>query len=166
MIVRKATTRDANSLDELDRSAWEEIKNWSLQTKQNFKRSLKNQKFYFLIASEDKKDVGYLESEYDKENSGNYVTNSPEFSNGQFLRTSNITNRIVHKEKDDVWLKNIYVLKKFRKKNIARYLIKKCCDYWKKKIDLILLLTADRNLEIFERLGFNKTMNYMVRIIK
>ncbi|MEK6933675.1 MAG: GNAT family N-acetyltransferase [Nanoarchaeota archaeon] len=135
MIVRKATTRDANSLDELDRSAWEEIKNWSLQTKQNFKRSLKNQKFYFLIASEDKKDVGYLESEYDK-------------------------------EKDAVWLKNIYVLKKFRKKNIARYLIKKCCDYWKKKIDLILLLTADRNLEIFERLGFNKTMNYMVRIIK
>ena len=114
MIVRKATTRDANSLDELDRSAWEEIKNWSLQTKQNFKRSLKNQKFYFLIASEDKKDVGYLESEYDKENSGNYVTNSPEFSNGQSSRTkflnasrikildvlkiSNTINRIVHKE--------------------------------------------------------------------
>ena len=33
---------------------------------------------------------------YDIENSGNYVTNSPEFSNGQFLKISNTINRIVH----------------------------------------------------------------------
>lgn len=30
------------------------------------------------------------------ENSGNYVTNSPEFSNRQFLKTNSITNKIVH----------------------------------------------------------------------
>ncbi len=35
---------------------------------------------------------------YDIENSGNYVTNSPEFSNGQFLKISNTINRIVHIE--------------------------------------------------------------------
>lgn len=31
-------------------------------------------------------------------NSGNYTANSPKFSNGQFLKTSNITNKIVHKK--------------------------------------------------------------------
>mgnify|MGYP001569394628 CR=1 FL=1 len=30
------------------------------------------------------------------ENSGNYAAFSPEFSNGQFLKTSNTINRIVH----------------------------------------------------------------------
>ena len=36
----------------------------------------------------------------DIENSGNYVTNSPEFSNGQFLKISNTINRIVHSDVD------------------------------------------------------------------
>ena len=67
--------------------------------------------------------------------------------------------------KEIVWIKNIFVLRKYRKKNIARELIKKITRYWKKKTRLLVLLTADRNLKIFQKLGFNKTMNYLVQEI-
>ena len=67
--------------------------------------------------------------------------------------------------KEIVWIKNICVLRKYRKKNIARELIKKITRYWKKKTRLLVLLTADRNLKIFQKLGFNKTMNYLVQEI-
>lgn len=70
------------------------------------------------------------------------------------------------KKKDSVWIKNIYVLKEYRKKGIAKIFIRKCYQYWKNKTDLIVLLTADRSLNIFEKLGFKKTMNYMVKVIK
>ena len=33
--------------------------------------------------------------------------------------------------------------------------------YWANKSENIVLLTADRNKKIFEKLGFKKTMNYM-----
>ncbi len=38
------------------------------------------------------------------ENSGNKVTNSPEFSKGQFFKTDDATNRIVHRKKKDIGL--------------------------------------------------------------
>ncbi len=135
MIIRKATIKDAESLANLDKIAYREIKGWALQSKRNFEKTLGNKKFYFLMSLEKNRDIAYLESEYDK-------------------------------EKDAVWLKNIYVMKEFRKKNIAKHLIKKCSNYWRKKTNIIILLTADRNFKIFEKLGFNKTMNYMVKIIK
>jgi len=70
------------------------------------------------------------------------------------------------REKRAVWIKNIYVLKEFRKKGIARLLVKKCISSWKKRASNFILLTADRNLKTFERLGFKKTMNYMVHEVK
>lgn len=135
MRIRKATIRNAGDLAELDSLAWREIKTWSLQSKQDFEKSLRKKRFYFLIASEDEKKIGYLEFEYDK-------------------------------EKDAVWIKNIYVLKEYRKNNIAKQLIKKYCDNWKNMTNLIILLTADKNVRIFEELEFNKTMNYMVKEIR
>jgi hypothetical protein len=36
----------------------------------------------------------------DRENSGNYSISCPEFSKGQFLKTGDTINRIVHSEKD------------------------------------------------------------------
>ena len=67
--------------------------------------------------------------------------------------------------KDIVWIKNIFLIQEFRKKGIAKKLISICSRYWKNKTNLLILLTADRNLKIFEKLGFKKTMNYMVKKI-
>ena len=67
--------------------------------------------------------------------------------------------------KEIVWIKNIFVKKEYRKKKIARQLIQHITRYWKRKTRLMVLLTADRNLGIFERLGFKKTMNYLVQEI-
>ena len=64
-----------------------------------------------------------------------------------------------------VWLKNIFVLKKFRRNKVAKMMLKALEKYWKSKVDLCVLLTSDRNLKIFEKLGFKKTMNYMMRKI-
>ncbi len=58
-------------------------------------------------------------------------------------------------------IEDIYVLSKMRARGIARKLINECVRIWKKKSKSIVLLTADKNLRIFERLGFKKTMNYM-----
>ncbi|MEK6825811.1 MAG: GNAT family N-acetyltransferase [Nanoarchaeota archaeon] len=67
--------------------------------------------------------------------------------------------------KEIVWIKNIFVIKKYRKKKIARQMIQQITHYWKKNTKLIVLLTADRNLKIFNKLGFRKTMNYLVQEI-
>jgi GNAT superfamily N-acetyltransferase len=65
--------------------------------------------------------------------------------------------------KEIVWIKNIYVFKKFRRKKIAKEIIQHVTRHWKNKTNLMVLLTSDRNLEIFRRLGFKKTMNYLVQ---
>lgn len=67
--------------------------------------------------------------------------------------------------KEIVWIKNIFVLRKYRKRDIARKLIQKTTVYWKRKTRLIVLLTADKNLKIFEKLGFRKTANYLMQEI-
>ena len=68
------------------------------------------------------------------------------------------------KFKDDrntIWIENVYILKKFRGRQISKHMMNQFLKYWKNKVDNIVLLTADRNKEIFEKLGFKKTMNYM-----
>ena len=67
--------------------------------------------------------------------------------------------------KEIVWIKNIFITKKYRKKRIARQMIQQITRYWGRKTRLLVLLTADRNLKIFEKLGFTKTMNYLVQEI-
>ncbi|MEK6933476.1 MAG: methionine--tRNA ligase [Nanoarchaeota archaeon] len=71
----------------------------------NFDLSLKVLKKPLKISKVEKSDILFKKietadnDEKNKENFGNYNTNSPKFSNGQFLKTSNTINRIVHKEK-------------------------------------------------------------------
>ncbi|MBM3232656.1 GNAT family N-acetyltransferase [Candidatus Pacearchaeota archaeon] len=65
--------------------------------------------------------------------------------------------------KEIVWIKNIYVFKKFRRNKVAKEMIQHVARHWKKKTRLLVLLTADRNLKIFQKLGFTKTMNYLVQ---
>jgi ribosomal protein S18 acetylase RimI-like enzyme len=60
-----------------------------------------------------------------------------------------------------ITVENIYVLQQWRRKNIARALMEHSLSFWKNKSESITLLAADRNVKIFEKLGFRKTMNYM-----
>jgi ribosomal protein S18 acetylase RimI-like enzyme len=60
-----------------------------------------------------------------------------------------------------VWIDDIYVIKEFRKKGIAKMLVNKFVNHWKNKVNYIVLITEDKNIKIFEKLGFEKEMNYM-----
>ncbi|MBI2045693.1 hypothetical protein HYT23_06550, partial [Candidatus Pacearchaeota archaeon] len=44
---------------------------------------------------------------------------------------------------------------------VAKELIKEALKNWKGKSKSVVLLTADKNLRTFEKLGFKKTMNFM-----
>ena len=131
LTIKEAEIGDVKNLVELDQIASKEIKPWAPQLFKEFKKSLQNPKFCFLIAYFNDKRAGYLESEYDR-------------------------------DKDFIWIKNIYVLKEFRKRGISRKLVEKCVHKWKSKSNLFVLLTSDKNVKTFERLKFKKTMNYMV----
>lgn len=63
--------------------------------------------------------------------------------------------------KKHMWIENVMVLKEFRKQGIARRLVNRFISHWRKKVDYIVLITPDHNVEVFERLGFEKEMNYM-----
>ena|SRR3989344_6274906 len=66
-----------------------------------------------------------------------------------------------NKERKSTWINDVYVLQEYRKKKIAKKLIQFALKDWKKKSKSIVLLTADKNISIFEKLGFKKTMNFM-----
>ena len=67
------------------------------------------------------------------------------------------------KESKWLWLEDIYVLKNFRNKGIARLLVKEAIKYKDKKFPKrkLILLTSDKNVKIFSKLGFKKTMDFM-----
>ena len=134
MRIKKVKSDDARVLTSIDKIAYKEMKFWAPQSEKDFKKSIKNPRFYFSIAEINNKLVGYLESEYDK-------------------------------DKKIVWIKNVFILKQFRKKGLGKLLVNDCIKHWNKKVDLLILLTANRNLKTFEKLGFKKTMNYMMRKI-
>jgi ribosomal protein S18 acetylase RimI-like enzyme len=60
-----------------------------------------------------------------------------------------------------VWVENVFVLGEFRRRSIAKSLMRKFTAHWRGKVDYIVLLTADEKIDIFKRLGFRKEMNYM-----
>lgn len=70
-----------------------------------------------------------------------------------------------NQERKSTWINDIYVLPEARKNGIAKKLVEIAIKDWKKRSKSIVLLTADRNLTIFKKLGFKKTMNFM-EIIK
>ena len=65
------------------------------------------------------------------------------------------------KERKSTSINDLYVLKEFRNKKIAKKLIQLVLKDWRIRSKSIVLLTADRNLLIFKKLGFKKTMNFM-----
>ncbi len=66
-----------------------------------------------------------------------------------------------NKERKSTWINDLYVLPEARGKGIAKNLVKMALSYWKSKSKSVVLLTADRNLTVFEKLGFKKAMNFM-----
>ena len=125
-----ATTKDVDKLYDLDKIAHKENKFWNVQTKASFRKIIKKSKFLTIIAFNNNKPVGYLQS--------------------------GMKNTKIH-----LWIENIFVVKKYRKKGIARLLVKRFTSHWKSRVENIVLITSDRNLRIFKRLGFKKEMNYM-----
>ena len=67
------------------------------------------------------------------------------------------------KESKWLWVEDIYILKNWRKKGLAKLLIKKLVKYKNKKFKKrkIVLLTGNKNSKVFGRIGFKKTMNFM-----
>jgi len=71
---------------------------------------------------------------------------------------------MVKNNREIIWLEDIYVIKSYRKRGVAKKLVKKFVGMQRGKFRGIALLTPDRNVRIFERLGFKKSMNYMSMI--
>ena len=61
-----------------------------------------------------------------------------------------------------LWIEDIYVDKKYRRKGVASRLLDKFTDHWKGKKKSIVLITSDKNVKIFDKIGFTKRANYMV----
>ena len=129
--IEFAKTKDAEQLAEIDSIGNKEISGWAPNNKSDFVKLIKNHNS-IIVARENNKIVGYLSSRPDKESKW-------------------------------LWVEDIYVKKDFRKKGISKLLIKRISNYHKEKMKKrkLVLLTADRNLEIFRKLGFKKTMNFM-----
>lgn len=131
MIICKAKIADAGELEKVSRIVHQEFSHWSFENKKKFTKTLSDRYKGIYIAQLDNRIIAYLHYEYVK-------------------------------EKRRLWIEQLYVLKEYRKKGIAEILMKKAIDKFKKiKHISIVLLTADRNLEVFDKLGFKKTMNYL-----
>ena len=129
--IKKATIKETKGLEKISRSANKEFSFWSFQSAGQFKKIIKNKLKGVYLAIVNKKIVGILVYKYDK-------------------------------EERRLWIEEVYLLKEFRNKGITKILILNATKKFNKiKYISIVLLTADRNKKIFERLGFKKTMNYM-----
>jgi len=125
-----AKMSDVEDLEAMDRIAQHENRFWVPQTKADFGKVIKRSGFLTLIARQNGKAVGYLQSG--------------------------------HRNTDKhMWIENVMVLEEYRKKGIARMLVNRFISHWRDKVDYIVLITPDHNVEVFERLGFEKEMNYM-----
>jgi len=138
IIILRATPKYAKNLYELDKFAEKEIKWWVAPSLDYQKSLIKNKKNLILLAKNEEELVGFLYAQL-KEKYG---------------------------KKYRISLEDIYVKKEYRNKGISTKLVSKLREYrknnyWKEKIQGIELLTEDKNIKIFEKLGFRKEMNYM-----
>jgi len=138
IIILRATPKYAKKLYELNKFAEKEIKWWVAPSLDDQKLFIKNKKNLILLAKKDEESVGFLYAQL-KEKYG---------------------------KKYRISLEDIYVKKEYRNKGISTKLVSKLREYrknnyWKEKIQGIELLTEDKNIKIFEKLGFRKGMNYM-----
>jgi predicted GNAT family acetyltransferase len=126
-----ATKEYSKDLENLSRLASKERKGWTFQNKKQFERIINSKNEGCCITILDSSVVGYLVYKYDK------------------------------KEKR-FWIEQVFVKKGFRNNGVAESLIDHVVKTWKKvKHVQIVLLSGDRNLKIFNKIGFEKTMNYM-----
>ncbi|MDO8509393.1 MAG: GNAT family N-acetyltransferase [Nanoarchaeota archaeon] len=129
--IRFAKKDDAQGLAELDRIAHKELENWVPNNKADFMKIIRKFKDSLVVAKKDNNIIGYLSLRLDKDSGW-------------------------------IWIENIYIINSLRKKGIAKDMIKKATHYLRRKHSRrIVLLTPDRNLAIFSKLGFKKTMNFM-----
>jgi len=63
--------------------------------------------------------------------------------------------------KKRLWINDVYVLSEHRNKGVAKALFDSVVSDWGGKANTICLLAPYRNLSVFEKLGFDKTMNFM-----
>ena len=119
-------------MSELDRLGHNELNGWSPNSKIDFAKILRKSPKSIVVARENNKIIGYASSRADKESKW-------------------------------LWLEDVYVLKNKRKKGVARKLLNKIVEYKKKVMPSrkLVLLTADINLKVFQKIRFKKTMNFM-----
>jgi len=132
MKIEYAKIRDTQELADIDKIGNKELKGWSPNSKLDFIKNIKKLKYKIIIAKEKNKIIGYLSLRLDKDSRW-------------------------------IWVEDVYVIKDLRNKGIAGDLIRKAINFRNDKFPArrLVLLTPDRNLNIFSRLGFKKTMNFM-----
>lgn len=132
--IRVAKTKDLEGLLELEREAYNEINWWEKQTRKEFLHSMSVSKYNVMVAVHNGKIIGYIQAELNIRGYGKFK---------------------------NLFLENIYVLKKYRRLGVAKRLVQKFTDYWCKKRKYVELVTTKENKKIFEKLGFEWTMVYM-----
>lgn len=132
MKIEYATAKDSDELAKIDSIAHSELTGWTPNNKLDFDNIIKKQKQIIILAKEKNNLLGYFSLRKDKESNW-------------------------------LWLEDMYVLQKWRKKGIAHKLIKEVLNYHSKNASkrILVLLTSSKNIIIFKKLGFNKTMNFM-----
>src|SRR3989338_6007833 len=163
--IKRVGEKEAPILAEMDKEAYREMKVWTLQTQKDFAKSLRRENFYSLIAYSGKEAVGYIETEFD---AGKEIVWIKNIFVMEEYRKRKIARELIMENSDDFIMQNQNSPdREFYTKydTINRIPCKQITRYWKKKTRLLVLLTADRNLKIFQKLGFNKTMNYLVQEI-
>ena len=127
-----AGSRDAAELAIIDMIAHSEDKNWGCRSKFEFSNIIGSRNRRVILAAVDGDTVGYVHA---------------------ILKGT--------AKKRYMWIEDIYVVKSFRRLDIARKLIDFATKSFEAKIDFVALLTFNRNVGIFRKLGFKRTMNYM-----
>ena len=134
--IRPATPKDIHGLLEVEEEANHEIKWWEKQSKKEFLHSMRVSKYNIIVAELNNKIIGYVQAELNIRGYGRFK---------------------------NLFLENIYVLKKYRRKGIAKLLVKEFAKHWCTKGKNIELVTTRSNMAVFKKLGFKWTMVYMKR---
>lgn len=126
-----ASSKDFKELARIDQIASEELQKWIPQSEESFSKTYKKSKYFIIAAKINGKMIGYLDASRDR------------------------------KFDKNIYIENIFVLKEYRNKGVTKAMLQLFLNYWINRANAIALITADKNKEIFEKLGFIKTMNYM-----
>jgi N-acetylglutamate synthase-like GNAT family acetyltransferase len=130
IVIRKATSKDAKALEEINLIAKKETGWWIPQNAKYYQKFIKKKTNDLLVAYNENNLLGFLSLEYNK-------------------------------EQKSTWINDVFVIKNSRKKGVAKKLVQEAIKKWKNKSKSIVLLTSDNNRPIFEKMGFEKKLNFM-----